>query len=40
MDMCHERTRMIGEKFMDYEMEGVRCRGGPKKTQREVVKKD
>jgi len=25
---------------MDYEMEGVRRRGGPKKTQREVVKKD
>jgi len=31
---------MIGEKCVDYEVEGVRPRGGPMKSWSEVIEKD
>ena len=38
MGMCCEKKTLIG--FMEYEVEGSRPRGRPKKTWKEVVQKD
>ena len=38
--MFQERTKTIGEKCMDYEVEGVRPRGITQKMWRKVVVKD
>jgi len=43
MGMCCEKKMMIDDwvkKFMEYEVEGPRPRGRPKRSWREVVKED
>jgi len=37
---CKKKTMIGGDDCMDYEMEGARLRGRPKKTWREIVEKD
>jgi len=41
MGMCCEKMMMIGrKKCMEYEVEGSRPRGRPKRTWKEVVRED
>jgi len=41
MGMCHKKkTNDWVKKCMEYEVEGARPRGRPKKTWREIVEKD
>ena len=35
-----KRRQLLGEESVDYEMEGARPRGRPKKTWRKIVEKD